>query len=243
MPKRDSQIVGALDVSIQLRRPGFDLDVAFAVRPGRVLALLGPNGAGKSTTLSCIVGASEFTGHVRVGDRQLTGLPIDERRVGIVFQDYLLFPHLTLEQNIAFGPRARGGRKSEATATATAMLERFGLRQLADRRPAQISGGQAQRVALARALAVDPDVLLLDEPLAALDAEVREDVRADLARHLAAFAGPTVLVTHSIADVHALASDVIVLESGSASYQGTVAGLLHADSTQYLRRLARGDAD
>ncbi len=233
---------GELDVDFRLVRPGFDLTVGFAVGPGRVLALLGPNGAGKSTTLSCIVGATEFVGHVRVGERQLDGLSIDERRVGMVFQEYLLFPHLTVEQNIAFGPRARGGRKSEARVTVAALLERFGVSDLRHRRPAQISGGQAQRVALARALAVDPDVLLLDEPLAALDAEVREEVRADLALHLRAFAGPTVLVTHSIADVRALASDVIVLEHGSVSYRGTVAGLVNADATPYLRQLARGES-
>ncbi|MEP6478489.1 MAG: ATP-binding cassette domain-containing protein [Rhodoglobus sp.] len=229
---------GQLDAVIRLSRPGFELDVALAVAPGRVLALLGPNGAGKSTTLSCIAGAIDFDGHVRVGDRSLNELPVERRGVGLVFQDYLLFPHLTVEQNVAFGPRAHGVDKAAAGARAATLLERFGIAELAKRRPSQVSGGQAQRVALARALAVEPDVLLLDEPLAALDAEVREGVRADLSGHLADFAGPTVLVTHSLADVRALAGDVIVLEHGSVTYRGTVDGLRAADATPYLRQLS-----
>ena len=236
---RRLQPSGSLDVRITLARAGFDLTVDFIVEPGRVLALMGPNGSGKSTTLSCIVGFREFEGHVSMGGRRLDELPINERRGGIVFQDYLLFPHLTVEQNIAFGPRARGQRKGEAATLVEELLRRFGLTEVRNRRPSQISGGQAQRVALARALAVNPEFLLLDEPLAALDSAVRDDVRRDLALHLQAFDGPAVLVTHNVDDVRALASDVIVLESGNVTYGGTVGGLATAGHTPYLRRLIK----
>jgi len=219
----------SLDVSIRAHRGGFTLELDAFVEPGRTLALLGPNGAGKSTAVAAISGLVPLDeGHVRVGGRAVEALPAEERRVSVVFQDYLLFPHLTVEQNVAFSPRA---------VDAAGWLDRLDLRRLAGLRPPQLSGGQAQRVALARALAAEPDVLLLDEPLAALDVEVRDDVRAELARHLAAFGGATVVVTHSWADVLALAADVIVLEDGRVTQRGTVEEVASRPATPYVRKL------
>ena len=229
----------SLTAELRADRGAFSLDLAFAVEPGGTLALVGPNGAGKSTTLGAIAGLVPNRGTVRVGDRVLDELPVEQRRVGYVFQDYLLFPHLTVLENVAFGPRATGMPRAEARQAASDWLARLDLAALAQRRPAQLSGGQAQRVALARALATDPEVLLLDEPLAALDVEIRADVRAELASHLADYAGLTIVVTHSLADVAALAHGVIVLERGRATQRGSLAELTAAPATAYVERLTR----
>jgi molybdate transport system ATP-binding protein len=145
---------------------------------------------------------------------------------------------LSVLENVAFGPRSLGRGRSEARATASLWLERFALAQLSDRRPSELSGGQAQRVALARALAVEPEVLLLDEPLAALDVEVRDDVRAELSAHLAGFAGSTIVVTHSFADAAALAADIVVVEAGRATQRGSLAELAAKPATPYVERFA-----
>ncbi len=226
-----------LTAELRVARPGFSLDLALTVEPGRTLAIVGPNGAGKSTALDAIAGLVPNAGTVGVGGRVLDGLPVEHRRVGYVFQDYLLFPHLTVLENVEFGPRAAGLGRGAARAAASIWMERLDLGGLADRRPAHLSGGQAQRVALARALAIDPDVLLLDEPLAALDVELRDEVRAELATHLAAYPGLTIVVTHSRADVAALAHDVVVLERGRASQRGSLTDLAARPATQYVERL------
>jgi molybdate transport system ATP-binding protein len=174
---------------------------------------------------------------VRIGDRVLDEVPVEHRRVGYVFQDYLLFPHLSVLENVAFGPRALGHGRGEARAGASMWLERLGLGALAERRPRELSGGQAQRVALARALAAEPQVLLLDEPLAALDVEVRDEVRAELAAHLAEFAGATIVVTHDLADAVALATRTVVLEAGRVTQRGSLADLTAGPATPYVRRL------
>jgi len=133
----------------------------------------------------------------------------------------------------------RGSRRAAARVAARPWLERFDLDALADRYPHELSGGQAQRVALARALAAEPEALLLDEPMASLDVEIRDDVRAELAGHLRDFAGPTVIVTHSTADVAALAVDVVVIEYGAVTQRGTWASLRQAPATPYVTRLVR----
>ncbi len=155
----------------------------------------------------------------------------------MVFQDALLFPHLSVADNVAFGLRTRGVAKAAARTAATGWLARVGLDGLGDRRPAELSGGQAQRAALARALVVDPAVLLLDEPLSALDARTRLTVRAELRRHLADFPGSTVLVTHDPVDAMALADRVVVVEEGRIVQAGTPVDVARHPRTDYVARL------
>ena len=167
----------------------------------------------------------------------LDAVPPEQRPVGVVFQDYLLFPTLSARDNVAFGLRARGVDRTSARATADALLARFGLSDHADVRPGKLSGGQAQRVALARALAVSPRVLLLDEPLAALDAGTRMSVRTDLRHHLDAFDGATVLVTHDPLDALVLADHLVVVEDGRVVQSGSPADVARAPRTPYVARL------
>jgi molybdate transport system ATP-binding protein len=155
----------------------------------------------------------------------------------MVFQDALLFPHLSVADNVAFGLRTRKVAKAPARTSAEGWLARVGLEGLGNRRPAELSGGQAQRAALARALVVDPALLLLDEPLSALDARTRLTVRAELRRHLAEFAGSTVLVTHDPVDAMALADRVVVIEDGRIVQEGPPAEVARAPRTDYVARL------
>ncbi len=185
-----------LVVDAEVRRGTFTLAVSLTAAPGQVLGLLGPNGAGKSTLLSAVAGLTPVsTGRItlagQVMDDASAGTFVEAagRPVGFVFQNYRLFPHLTVADNVAFSPRARGLGRRAARSAAQHWLDRLRLADLADRKPDQLSGGQAQRVALARALAGEPSLLLLDEPLSALDAGTRLDVQAELKRHLADFAG------------------------------------------------------
>jgi molybdate transport system ATP-binding protein len=236
---------GALAVDARVERDGFAIEAAFEAAPGRPLALVGPNGSGKSTLVAAIAGLLPLaSGVVRIGDLTVSAGALlvapELRRVGVVFQDFLLFPHLTVRDNIAFPVRMRGADRATARAGAQPWLERFELDHLATRHPAQLSGGQRQRVALARALASDPEVLLLDEPKASLDVEVRDEVRADLAGHLREFGRPTVLVTHDADDVLALADDVVVLQAGRVTQRGTPAELRAHPVTPYVARLFGG---
>ncbi len=224
----------------------FDLDIDLNARAGRVTAVLGPNGAGKTTLLRCIAG----TVALDAGRIELDGTVLDEppstlvapqrRRIGEVHQDYLLFPHLSALENVAFGPRSAGLHRVAARAVARRWLARVGLADFAEARPRTLSGGQAQRVALARALACDPAVLLLDEPLAALDAGSRPQVRRDLARFLDEYAGVTILVTHDPADAFALADDVVVLERGRVVQAGELGDVMASASSAYLRDFVAG---
>ncbi|WAB83154.1 ABC transporter ATP-binding protein [Microcella daejeonensis] len=233
----------SLEVSITVRRAEFAVALDATVAAGATLALLGPNGAGKSTILQALAGLVDASGTIRLGGRSLQGVEPERRRVGYVFQDYLLFPHLTVLENVAFGPRSRGHGRLASRAAATRWLERLDIADLAGRRPPQLSGGQQQRVALARALASDPELLLLDEPLAALDVAIRDEVRAELARHIREWGGPTIVVTHHFEDARVLADHVIVIEEGRTTQTGTVADLVRAPSTAYVRRLVASGAD
>lgn len=227
-----------LDARLVVDRGGFHLDVALAAAPGDVVALLGPNGAGKTTALRALAGLTPLTGgHLRLDGAELDGTPPESRPVGVVFQDYLLFPHLTALDNVAFGPRCHGATKAEARARAAAWLERMGLADHAGARPRRLSGGQAQRVALARALATRPRLLLLDEPLAALDARTRLEVRAQLRRHLAAFEAVAVLVTHDPLDAMVLADRLVVIEDGRVVQEGTPSDIARRPRTDYIAHL------
>ncbi|KUP96350.1 ABC transporter ATP-binding protein [Thermobifida cellulosilytica] len=227
-----------LDAHLVVRRPGFGLDVRLRVALGQVLALLGPNGAGKSTALRALAGLVPLSeGHVLVDGADVTTAPAERRPVGMVFQDYLLFPHLSVVENVAFGPRCRGVPARRARRLALDLLAEAGLDGYAAARPGALSGGQQQRVALARALAVRPRLLLLDEPMAALDAHTRVSVRTQLRRRLAAFAGATVLVTHDPLDAMVLADRVLVLEGGAAVQEGSPAEVARRPRTGYVARL------
>jgi len=232
----------SLRAHVVVRRGALLVDVDLAVADGEVLAVLGPNGAGKSTVLRVLAGLLvPDGGRVAVGDDVWDAadrhLPAHERPLGMVFQDHLLFPHLSTTDNVAFGLRTRGVRRAEARRTAEAWLRRVGLEGFGDRRPTQLSGGQAQRAALARALVGEPRLLLLDEPLSALDARTRLTVRAELRRHLAEFAGCTVLVSHDPVDAMALADRVLVVEEGRVVQEGPPAEVARMPRTDYVARL------
>ncbi len=185
------------------------------VAPGEVLTIMGPSGVGKSTLLSAVTGtlSPEFTlsGHIRLMGRDLTALPPEERCVGILFQDALLFPHLNVGANLAFG-LAPGGTRAERRAKIDAALAEVGLDGFAPRDPATLSGGQRARVALMRMLLSEPHALLLDEPFSGLDADLRDQVRNLVFDHAKARGLPVLLVTHDEADAEAAGGQVIVLE-------------------------------
>ncbi|MGH8893029.1 MAG: ABC transporter ATP-binding protein [Actinomycetes bacterium] len=234
----------ALDADLHVVLPGFSLDLALSVAPGEVVALVGPNGAGKTTALRALAGLLPLDdGYVRLGREVLEDVvasvrrPPERRGVGVVFQDYLLFPHLSARDNVAFGLRARRASRAAARDRADHQLDRMGLRPHGSRRPRELSGGQAQRVALARALVTEPRLLLLDEPLAALDAGTRLEVRADLSRHLAAFLGATVVVTHDALDAFVLADRLVVVENGRMVQAGTPSEVARHPRTDYVGRL------
>ncbi|MGH3736295.1 MAG: ABC transporter ATP-binding protein [Micromonosporaceae bacterium] len=226
-------------------RGGFTLDLSLRVAPGEVVALLGPNGAGKSTALRTLAGLLPLQGgELRLGDALWDHpggrvyVPAYRRSAGVVFQDYLLFPHLTAADNVGFGLRCGGMSRRAARAAAYRWLERVGLAAQAERRPGALSGGQAQRVALARALATEPRLLLLDEPLAALDVDTRTQVRAELRHHLADFPGAALVVTHDPLDALLLADRLLVIEDGRLTQEGTPAEVARRPRTRYAAKLA-----
>jgi molybdate transport system ATP-binding protein len=229
-----------LRTHVVVERPDYPIEAVLVAEAGRPVALVGPNGAGKTSVLQAIAGHVPIaSGSIRLGDREIADVVPEQRRVGVVFQDFLLFPHLSVADNVAYGIRMRGTRRAAARAGALPWLERFDLAELAARYPHELSGGQAQRVALARALAAEPEALLLDEPMAALDVEIRDEVRAELAARLREVGVPTVIVTHSAADVAALAAEVVVLERGVVTQRGSWAQLQASPATSYVARLVR----
>jgi molybdate transport system ATP-binding protein len=241
-PRTDGPRTDGLRFDGAVRRGSFELVIDFSVGPGEVLGVLGPNGAGKSTLLRAVAGLEELTrGSVEVAGRVWQDsdrfVPADERRAGVVFQNYRLFPHLDVRDNVAFAARSDGARRAASRTVATEWLERLGLSALGGRRPHQLSGGQAQRVALARALAREPDVLLLDEPMAALDAGARIEVRTFLREHLAGFAGPIVLVTHDPLEAMVLADRLLVVEAGRLVQEGSPAEVARRPASRYVARL------
>jgi molybdate transport system ATP-binding protein len=233
-----------LHAAIRLELGTLDLDVDIEVADGEVVALLGPNGAGKTTTLRCIAGLQPIDhGRISLDGASLDDpaadvfVPPHERPIGVVFQDHVLFPRLSAVDNIAFGLRARGTPKADARAAATAWLARVGLADQAGAKPRALSGGQAQRVALARALAIEPRLLLLDEPLAALDAQRRVDVRTELRNHLATFAGARLLITHDPIDAIVLADRLVIIEDGRVTQAGTTDEVVARPRSRYVAQL------
>jgi molybdate transport system ATP-binding protein len=235
----------SLAAEVRVEVGAFSLDLVLAVAPGETVAVVGPNGSGKTTLLRTLAGLRGLTaGRITLDGAVLddpgagTYLPPERRPIGVVFQDDLLFPHLTALDNVAFGLRARGLRRVAARERAADWLDRVGLGDRAGARPAELSGGQSQRVALARALATDPALLLLDEPLAALDATTRNEVRRDLRRHLATFAGVRLLITHDPVDAAVLADHVVVLDEGRVAQTGSPAEITRRPRTPWVAELA-----
>jgi molybdate transport system ATP-binding protein len=230
------------DVGVHLGR--LDLSVAFDVADGETVAVLGPNGAGQSTLLRALAGLVPLDeGRISIDDTVIddpatrTFVVPERRSVGVMFQDYLLFPHLSVLENVAFGPRSRGVSRAEARRRAQEWLVRVGLPDRGGAKPSALSGGQQQRVALARALVNEPRLVLLDEPLAALDVGTRTELRRDLRVQLAAFGGARVLVTHELLDAVALADRLVVLEDGRVAQTGPVQVVAARPRSRYVADL------
>ncbi len=228
----------ALAADLHVRRDGFRASAAFEVGDGETLALLGPNGAGKSTVLDALAGLLPLdSGWITLDGERIDGLPPERRPLGVAFQDPLLFPHLSALDNVAFPLRARGRARSDARAHAATLLGRVAPGVPPGAKPAALSGGERQRVALARALAPDPRLLLLDEPLAAVDVSARADLRALLREVVASFEGPCVLVVHDPVDALTLADRVAILEHGELVQVGTADEVRRSPATPYAADL------
>ena len=232
-----------------------DLDVALTVDETAVVALVGPNGAGKTTLVRALAGLVPIDrGRIVIGssvvEEPAAGIrvPTESRNIGIVFQEHRLFPNLTALENVAFGLRATGTAKRTARSVAASWLDRVGLAEAATRRPRELSGGQAQRVALARALSIEPAVLLLDEPLAAVDAAARAELRHLLRSELRRYPGARLIVTHDPVEAAALADHLIVLEDGTITQQGPLVDVTARPRSPWVAsmvglNLLAGDAD
>jgi molybdate transport system ATP-binding protein len=254
MDRRIRPVTG-LDTHVVARQGGFTLDVELTAPAGEVLAVLGPNGAGKSMLLRALAGLQPLTaGHVRLDDVLVeepakgVRVPAQQRGTGLVPQASLLFPHLPVLDQVAFGPRHQGEPRHRARAEAWEWLRRTNLEDLAARRPGQLSGGQARRVAIVRALAARPRVLLLDEPLAALDVRAVLELRSFLHRHLSNYPGVTVLVTHDALDALVLADQLVVLDGGGVEQSGEPRDVARRPRSAHVAalvglNLVRGTAD
>lgn len=222
-----------------------ELEIDLEVGPSETVVVLGPNGAGKSSLVSTLAGLTPVSsGRVELAgvvvDEPASGLfvPPEERDVGVVFQDYLLFPNLSVLDNVAFGLRARGVAAGEAERKANDWLKLLEVEEFAARLPKQISGGQAQRVALARAMITNPSVLLLDEPLSALDVTARAETRRLLKSRLDEFAGPRLLITHDASEAFTFADRIYVLEGGRVTQKGAAEEIRLRPRTTYVAEFA-----
>ncbi len=210
-------------------------DVTLLVKGGELVALLGPSGCGKSTLLRIIAGfVSQTAGSVVIGDRRVDGLPPNLREVGIVFQNYALFPHMTVAENIAYGLAARGAPKAVQRERTAEMLATVRMSDFAERKPRQLSGGQQQRVALARALAVRPRILLLDEPFAALDKNLRLDMQIEIKRLQRQFGLTAILVTHDQDEAMSIADSIAVMNRGRIEQLGSPVAVYDDPETPFV---------
>jgi len=242
-PPAPGRSLGALDLRATLDERGVDLDLR--VEPGEVVAVLGANGAGKSTLLSLISGLIRpdggritLDGTVLVDVDRRVWVPSHHRGVVLLAQQALLFPHLTAAANVAFGPRSKGSSRNNARAEAARWLAAVDATEFAERRPVQLSGGQAQRIAIARALAADPALLLLDEPMAALDVAVAPALRQLLRKVLQDTGRTALLVTHDLIDALSLADRVIVLDAGRIVEDGPTRTVLTQPRSPFAARIA-----
>jgi molybdate transport system ATP-binding protein len=233
-----------LHAKVIVRRGEFVLDVELSVDGGEVVAILGPNGAGKTTLLAAVAGLLPLDDGLVMLDDQLledpvrgVRLPAAERPVGVVFQDGRLFPHLSAVENVAFGLRARGLRRADAVAQARSWLDRAGVGDVGESKPTELSGGQAQRVALARALAPSPKLLLLDEPLAAVDPGARAALRREIGRELRDAGATRLLVTHDVVDAMALSDRLVVVEDGRIVQEGSPADVRRRPRSRFAADL------
>ena len=230
-----------LDIQVRRRLGSFSLDAALTVPAGSVTVVVGESGSGKSTLLRLVAGLLDpDAGRIALGSSILADaesgrfVPPEARPIGYVAQDYALFPHLTARENVAFGLRALRRPRRDVDQRVAAALERFGLAAIAGQRPHQLSGGQQQRVALARALVLDPEILLLDEPLSALDLVTRRAVRGELRRTLEGLSCATLLVTHQPHEALAFGQQIVVLEQGRVSQRGAQSEFLRQPRSRYV---------
>ena len=225
-----------LEISVQKKLRDFDLDVSLKVPEGEILMLVGENGCGKSTLLNMVAGlinpdAGEITlaGEPLFDSSLRINLPPEKRNVGYVFQSYALFPHLTVRENVAYGLRARLFSRQEIDERVKVQLEAFGLGGIKDARAAKISGGQKQRTALARALAIEPHLLLLDEPLAALDIRRQAEMRRELGSLIRDLGVPGIVVTHDLRDVVSIGDTASLMEEGKVIHSGPAEEVFDAE--------------
>ncbi len=235
----------SLEARVQLSRGAFALDVDLSAAAGETIGLLGPNGSGKSSLVEALAGllkleSGEISLDGRAIERPADGLRLapQERPFGVMFQGLWLFPHLNVLENVSFGPRARGVPRSQARARAEQLMTRLELTALAERKPSELSGGEAQRVALARALAVEPRVLLLDEPLSALDLEARPRTRSLLQQMLQEFDGVRLVITHDPLEALLFADRLVILEGGRIVQSGPADLVRRRPRTPYVAGLS-----
>ncbi|UXX83888.1 ABC transporter ATP-binding protein [Roseovarius pelagicus] len=210
-------------------------NISFEVVAGETVALLGPSGCGKTTTLRMIAGfANPDAGIVSIADQDVTPLRPYERNIGILFQDYALFPHMTVRDNVAFGPQHRGVPKAEIPERVDKYLDLVGMAAMADRYPTTLSGGQQQRVALARAMATEPGIILLDEPLSALDAKLRERLRIELKQILKTVNAAAIVVTHDQDEALSLADRVLIMSEGRILQNASPSEVYHKPINRFV---------
>jgi iron(III) transport system ATP-binding protein len=210
-------------------------DVRFTAEPGAFVTLLGPSGCGKTTTLRMIAGFEQpDEGRIRFGDDDVTRLPVNQRNIGFVFQNYALFPHLSVFENVAYGLQVRGQQATGVTASVGEVLALVGLAGYEQQFPAQLSGGEQQRVALARAIVIKPRVLLFDEPLSNLDAKLRVQMRGDIRDLQRRLAITTIYVTHDQEEAMAVSDRIVVMNRGSIVQEGTAEDLYHRPASEFV---------